>query len=94
MKNKRYLTLVVVGLVLWLAETAYFGFNNEPENGLEAALDFITAVMIGWGIIGDLLTNVRIVKHEHYITNTKKLNYIDQRKNGKTVVGAGKGSQV
>lgn len=81
--NRKYTALVLIGLALWLAETAYFGWNDRPENGIEGALDIVSAVLIIWGVIGDITTNMKVVKHYHNITNTKKLNYIDQRVDGK-----------
>lgn len=80
-----YRWLAILGIALWFAETAYFGFNKTPGSGLEGALDFLSGVMIFWGIIGDLLTNVRITKTD--IVNTRKMNYIDQREKGKTTFG-------
>jgi hypothetical protein len=91
MRNKTfYRILVLVGFALWLGETAYFGYNDTPQSGLEKMLDIISQAAIFWGILGDLLTGLKISKHEHHITNAKKLNYIDQRTNGKTVVGTKK----
>lgn len=85
-KKRFYRWLAILGIVLWLAETAYFGFNDKPENGLEAALDFITAVMIFWGIIGDLLSNLKITKHEYNNYRANKIIYSDQRTRGKTAI--------
>ena len=71
MKNRRYLTLIIVGFVLWIAETAVFGFNDKPESGLERALDFIAFTLMFWGIIGDILSNITVVKKNHYNYNVK-----------------------
>lgn len=65
----KYFIILVLGFVLWLAETAYFGFNDKPENGLEATLDVATLLMIVYGVIGDLSRNVRITKHYHHYNN-------------------------
>lgn len=64
MKPKRYFRILVAGFVLWVVETAYFGFNASPENSVEALLDMIAAGMIIYGLIGDLVTNVEI--HKNY----------------------------
>lgn len=73
-RNKRprnkYFIILVLGFVLWLAETAYFGFNDKPANGLEATLDVATLLMMGYGFIGDLLRNVRITKSYHTVNTT------------------------
>lgn len=75
----KYFIILILGTVLWLAETAYFGFNDKPENGAEAALDILSFGMIFYGLIGDLLRNVRITKHYHSITtnriNTKNVQF-------------------
>ncbi len=83
-KNK-YPYLVFIGLALWLAETWYFGWNDKPENEAERVLDIISGILIIWGLVGDILRNVRITKTYHNITNAKKLTILDQRPNGKTV---------
>ena len=66
----KYFIILIAGFILWLAETAYFGFNDKPENGLEATLDAATFLMMAYGLIGDLLRNVRITKHYHNISTT------------------------
>lgn len=83
--RNKYPYLVFLGLALWLAETWYFGWNDKPENAAEALLDTISVILIGWGLIGDLLRNVRITKTYNNVTNTKKLTILDQRPNGKTI---------
>lgn len=72
MRNK-YFTILVAGFILWIAETAAFGFNKEPANGLEAFLDLVSGGMMIYGLIGDLLTNVEIHKnyYKYKETNSK-----------------------
>jgi hypothetical protein len=84
-KRNKYPYLAFLGLAIWLAENFYFGWNAKPESGLESGLDLLSQVLIIWGIVGDLLRNVRITKTYHNITNAKKLTILDQRPNGKTV---------
>lgn len=76
----KYFIILVLGFIAWIAETAYFGFNDKPENGLEATLDVATALMMIYGFVGDLLTNVRIQKHYHNVTNiqTKRVQFSDK----------------
>lgn len=69
----KYFIILVLGFVLWLAETAYFGFNDKPENGIEATLDAATFLMMAYGLIGDLLRNVRITKHYHNISTSRHI---------------------
>lgn len=80
--QRKYFIILLLGFIGWLAETAYFGFNKTPENGLEATLDVATALMMVYGVIGDLLQNVRIQKHYKSVTNiqTKKVNFQDEPK--------------
>jgi hypothetical protein len=70
-KYNRYFIILVLGFLIWIAETAYFGFNKEPENGLEGFLDVSTALMMIYGFIGDMLHNVRIHKHYHNVTSNR-----------------------
>lgn len=59
----RYTYILLIGLSVWIIETIYFGFNREPESGLEAMLDTLSWVFIIWGIIGDILKGVNISKN-------------------------------
>lgn len=80
--KQKYFAIATVGFVLWLAETAYFGFNATPENNVEKTLDFVSALLIGWGIIGDILKGVEIHKKSTTVFNethnitTKKVEVI------------------
>lgn len=86
-KNK-YFTILLIGVVIWIVETAAFGFNAKPESGLEAFLDLLSGGMIFYGLIGDLLRNVEI--HKNYYrykeTNikTKTVNINGYRKADET----------
>ncbi len=62
--NRKYFRIALLGFVIWIVETAAFGFNQNAESGLEAFLDAISIVLIIYGILGDLLTNVEI--HKNY----------------------------
>jgi len=72
MNNRKYLLLIIAGFILWIAETAYFGFNEKPENAVESTLDFIAFTMMFWGIIGDIFSNLTIVK-KYNITDTTNI---------------------
>lgn len=74
MNNRKYLLLIIAGFILWIAETAYFGFNEKPENAVESTLDFIAFTMMFWGIIGDIFSNLTIVKN--YNIKTKDVNIV------------------
>lgn len=60
----KYFIILVLGFVLWVAETAYFGFNKTPQSGAEGLADTATALMMIYGVIGDLLRNTEI--HKNY----------------------------
>ncbi len=90
MKNpkRKYFLILVAGVLLWIIETAAFGFNAKPESGLEAFLDLLAGGMIFYGLIGDLLQNVEI--HKNYYrykeTNikTRSVNINGYRKAGES----------
>lgn len=63
-QKRKYFYILLVGFVIWISETAIFGFNAKPESGLEAFLDLLSGGMIFYGLIGDLLQNVEI--HKNY----------------------------
>jgi len=60
----KYFIILLLGFMLWIVETAAFGFNAKPESGLESFLDLVSGGMIVYGLIGDLLRNVEI--HKNY----------------------------
>ena len=62
--RRKYFYILLAGFILWIVETAAFGFNDKPANGLEAFLDIVSFGMIFYGLIGDLLSNVEI--HKNY----------------------------
>ncbi len=83
--KQKYFLIATVGFVIWLVETAYFGWNATPENSIEATFDVLSAVLIAWGIIGDILTNVSVHKtYEGDTFNVKNQKYIDARPHGIT----------
>ena len=58
MKVKFYECLIVAGFIIWLAETAYFGFNLEPINNIERFLDCFSIAIIVSGLILSITTNL------------------------------------
>lgn len=63
MKNSTYYRLLVlVGIILWLAETAYFGWNDRPQSNAEKFLDTLSWIFIIWGMLGDISSNLTIKK--------------------------------
>lgn len=60
----KYFIIATIGFIVWVAETAAFGFNAKPHSGLEAFLDVASTLLLAYGIIGDLLSNVEI--HKNY----------------------------
>lgn len=84
--RNKYFIILLVGFTLWVVETIAFGFNAKPESGLEGFLDTVAFLLMGYGLIGDLLTNVEI--HKNYYrykeTNikTRSVNINGYRKAG------------
>lgn len=76
MKISFHRTLVLLGLIIWISETVYFGFNDTPQSGWEKILDFVSFLMIIWGVIGDVLSGISVNKYyarenEYNIENAK-----------------------
>ena len=40
------------GLILWLLETAYFGWNETAQSGAERVLDIVSAGLVLYGVVG------------------------------------------
>ena len=67
--REKYFAIATFGFVLWIAETAFFGFNVKSESTAETLFDFISGILIAWGIIGDILANVTIIKKNYSTFN-------------------------
>lgn len=74
MKNQKYTIIGIIGLLLWLGETWYFGWNKTPKSVAEQMFDSISVILMSWGIIGDLLRNIKFVKEVNISTNEVKLS--------------------
>lgn len=59
--NKNFY-FVIIGITLWISETAFFGWNDKPINGMERVLDVISWLLIFWGIIGDISSGLTYKK--------------------------------
>lgn len=70
MKNYKYTIILIVGVLLWVGETAYFGWNMEPLSSQEKVADVISQLVILWGLVGDILANITIQK----VSNIKTQN--------------------
>lgn len=77
--KRKHLIIIGIGIAIWLIETAAFGWNKTPHSYAEARWDGIGVIVILWGIIGDVLTGVRITKSTHevktYRINTKRVEF-------------------
>jgi len=67
--KQKYFAIATIGFILWIGETAFFGWNAKPESVAESTLDVLSALLIGWGIIGDILKGVEIHKKSHTTFN-------------------------
>lgn len=48
-KNKKYLIpfgIFMFGIILWLSESAYFGWNAVPNSTLELVCDIVSGIII------------------------------------------------
>ena len=51
----KYDYFFTAGLILWLLETAYFGWNEEAESVAEEMLNAISLALVGFGAIGSIV---------------------------------------
>lgn len=61
----KYSFLLIIGMIFWVAESAYFGWNMEPINAYEATADTLATIIIIWGVVGDILKGVTWQKSTH-----------------------------
>lgn len=67
-----------IGLILWLAETAYFGWNASSENMTERVLDIICGGLIFYGVTGMVIVQaVKCALHELAIEKYRRENNPD-----------------
>lgn len=45
-KNTYARQLAMLGLLLWIAENIYFGWNAHPQSGLERLADFVSLFLM------------------------------------------------
>lgn len=74
-KGQKYLIITIIGIALWLIETAYFGWNSKAQSTPEKMFDAIGWLLIIWGFIGDITTNLNITKNTNITTKTVEVNY-------------------
>jgi len=60
----KYLYIIALGIVLWILETALFGWNTTAQSAPEMILDVLSWLLIIWGVIGDIADGI------HYVKNT------------------------
>lgn len=60
--NWHYGLLALAGITLWVIENIYFGWNKTPQSGLEGFCDLLAAILMFWGVVGDITSNLTIVK--------------------------------
>lgn len=77
-----FLIAWVVGFILWIAETAYFGFNATPQSDLERFADGIAWALMVFGGLGlFIVTAVKYGLTEfERITNERSKRVIDEMK--------------
>jgi hypothetical protein len=82
MSKRKYLIIAVTGLAISLIETGLFGWHWKAQSGAEHFWDVFSSILIAWGVIGDILTGVRIHKHYNNTTtiNTDKVDFKDGAK--------------
>jgi len=78
-KKNFYKLMVIAGFILWFAETAYFGFNKTPVNGIEGTLDTAAFLWMGWGIMGDISSNLTFRKVNNFYAEKTEVNNIQAR---------------
>jgi hypothetical protein len=85
MQKRKYLIIALIGLAINFIETGLFGWHWKAQSGAEHYWDVFSAILIAWGVIGDILSNVQI--HKHYNdTSTTNITTKTVKVGGKPVV--------
>lgn len=58
----KYEILFVFGFIIWFIGTWTGGWSNTPQSNFERMTDFVGGIFMVWGIVGDILNNLTIVK--------------------------------
>lgn len=58
----RFQIILLLGIIFWIAETWYFGWNWDPKSAAEKFCDAVATLLLFYGMIGDILVGVSFVK--------------------------------
>ena len=64
MKNK-YNLMVFIGFMIWILGTWYGGWQDKASTPLEHITDIVGWLLVMWGVIGDITTNLSFVKNNY-----------------------------
>lgn len=55
--------MFLVGFTLWILENMFFGWNQTAQSNAETVLDLLSAVLIFWGVFGDIASGLNYTKN-------------------------------
>lgn len=73
-KQTFYRNLVVVGFAIWFFDTAVFGWKLRPTSGVDNMFSTLGMIVVAWGILGDLSSNLTFTKSTNIKSHTVNID--------------------
>jgi hypothetical protein len=73
----KYPLIFLIGFIIWILENIFFGWNHKPESSFEGVMDILSAILIFWGVVGDIVSNLHI--HKHTDVNAKEVKIVMEK---------------
>ena len=71
--------LIIGGFIIWLAETAYFGFNLTPQSKAEKFFDLFSSFLILNGTLLEIINMIRKPISISFELNGEFLNFVKEK---------------
>lgn len=68
---KRYDLFFIGGVIFWIMQNIYFGWNATPQSGAERICDFISSISIAYGLLFGIAQDVSIA-----VLKRSKLDFV------------------
>ncbi len=86
-KANWYDLVFLIGFILWVGETAYFGFNRTPESDIEKFFDIASVIIMVYGLVQSWaynLTRPYVSNHNISITEVSCPKQTKGKKNARS----------
>jgi hypothetical protein len=71
---KKHDILILVGFTIWMIGSWHGGWSAEPQSNFEGYTDRIGAILMVWGVLGEVLKGIQIHKITKISTDKLTIN--------------------